>query len=84
MSTITPDRIVQLWPSLSEEARKKLVEIAERIAEADVPLELSPDEEKLLEQAREDFKHGRSLSLDDYKADLDEFFRGLHANSKVT
>ena len=83
MSTITPDRIIQLWPSLSEEAREKLVEIAESIAEADTPLELSPDEELLLKQAREDFKYGRTLSLDDYKADLDAFFGGLRAKSNT-
>ena len=56
--------------------------IAESIAEADKPLELSPDEELLLKQAREDFRFGRTLSLDDYKADLDVFFRGLRAKSK--
>lgn len=82
MSTNTPDRIVELWPRLSEEAREKLVEIAESIAEADTPLELSASDEKLLRQAREDFKHGRTLSLDDFKADLDAFFSGMRARSK--
>jgi hypothetical protein len=79
MSTITPDRIVELWQSLSEEARVKLVAIAESIAEADTPLELTPEEELLLEQAREDFKHGRTLSLDELDAELDLVFDELRA-----
>ena len=83
MSTITLDRIVQLWPRLSEAERETLIEIAESIAEADSPLELSPEEELLLEQAREDFKQGRTISLDDYRAELNAFFDGLRAKSKA-
>ena len=82
MSTITPDRIVELWPSLSEEARAKLVGIAESIAEPDMPLDLSPEEELLLEQAREDFRQGRTISLDEYEAELDVLFDELRAKSK--
>ena len=82
MSTITLDRIVQLWPRLSEEEREKLVEIAESIAEADSPLELSPEEEILLEQAREDFRQGRTISLDELDAELDILFDELRAKSK--
>src|SRR5262245_23945870 len=83
MSIITPDHIIQLWPSLSEEVGEKLVEIAESIAEVDSPLELSPEEELLLEQAREDFKYGRTLSLDDYKADLDAFLSSGFAPNPI-
>ena len=83
MSTITSDRIVELWPSLSTEAREKLVTIAERIAGTDEPLELSPDEERMLAQARDDFAQGRTLSMGEFKADLDGFIGGLGANAKT-
>ena len=79
MSTTTLDRIVQLWPRFSEEEREKLVEIAENIAEADTPLELSPDEELLLEQSCEGFGQGRTLSLDELDAELDVLFDELRA-----
>ena len=81
MSTNTPDRILELWPSLSDEARERLVEIAESIAGADVPLVLSSAEEQLLKQAREDFRHGRTQSLDDFKADLDVLFAELRCRT---
>ena len=84
MSTLTPDRIVELWPNLSEAAREKLVEIAESIAQADTPLTLSSAEEALLAQSREDFAHGRTVTLEDFKADLDAFFGGLRARSKAS
>ena len=83
MNAITPSRIIELWPSLSQASREKLIAIAETIADTDTPLELSPGEEHLLAQARDDFKHGRTISLDGFKADLDGFFDDLRARSKA-
>ena len=77
MTTITLDRIVELWPHLSDEAREKLVEIAEENAGGS--LQLTPEEERLIEQSREDFRQGRSVSLSEWRAELDTFV----ANYKV-
>lgn len=57
MGTITLDRIVELWPSLSAEARQQIAGIVESDAGKDMPLDLSDEEERLL-AARNDFKHG--------------------------
>ena len=51
----------------------------ELAAGAEAPLLLSPAEEVLLGQARDDFKHGRTVTLDDYKAELDGLFASLRA-----
>lgn len=83
MSIQTPDRIVELWPSLSPEARERLVRIAEGSANANSPLNLSEHDEQLLAQAREDFRLGRTISLDEYKAELDGYFTGRRIESKI-
>ena len=77
MSAITPDRIVELWPSLSEEARQQIAEIAEGSVGRDTPLDLTDEEERLLTQSREDFKHGRTLDIADYNAEMTAFMQRL-------
>jgi len=81
MGTITPERIVELWPPLSQEARQKIAEIAEGDSSKDVPLELSDEEERLLARARDDFKHGRALDADEYHAEMSAFMQRLAAKS---
>ena len=81
MSTISPDRIVELWPSLPEEARLKIVELAERSAATSGTVEFSADELAGIERGREDFKHGRTQSLPEYRADMDAFFNRLKAKT---
>ena len=82
MSTITPERIVELWPSLSAEARRKIIEIAETHAKREATLDLTQDEEQLLARARDDFKHGRTLSMDEFRADMDTFMAGLRRKAE--
>jgi hypothetical protein len=53
MSAIAPDRIAELWPTLSDE------------------------EERMLVQARDDFKHGRALAADEYHAEMAAFMQRL-------
>jgi hypothetical protein len=48
MSIATPDRIIELWPCLSDEARQRLLDLAELSASRDVSLPLSDEEERLL------------------------------------
>jgi hypothetical protein len=76
MSTTTPERIVELWPALSEEARRTLTEIAEN-ATTGVPLELTSDESAALERSKADFKAGQTLSFDEMRAATDAFLAGL-------
>ena len=81
MGTITPERIVELWPPLSQEARQKIAEIAEGDSSNDLPLELSDEEERMLARARDDFKHGRALDADEYHAEMSAFMQRLAAKS---
>ena len=55
----------------------------ELAAGADASLPLSPAEEVLLSQARDDFRHGRTVTLDEYNAELDGLFADLRANAKT-
>lgn len=81
MGTITPERIVELWPTLSPEARQQIAEIAESNAGNDMPLDLSEEEERLLAQARDDFKHGRALDSAEYHAEMSAFMERLAAKA---
>ncbi len=80
MTTKTPDRVVELWPSLPEATRRTIVDIAESIASREAPLNLTPDEERLLAQARDDFKHGRALTMDEFSAEMEAFMAELREN----
>jgi hypothetical protein len=77
MTTKTPDRVVELWPSLPEAARKTVVDIAERTSPREAPFELTPDEERLLEQGQEDFRQDRTQTLDEFSSDMDAFMAEL-------
>lgn len=81
MTTKTPQRIVELWPALSEEARKALTEIAETSAANAPPLELTADEKAALARSRQDFEAGRTLSFDEMRAATDAFLAGLRAKA---
>ena len=84
MSTTTPERIVELWPSLPEAARERLVELAESIAVKAAPFDFTAEELAGIERGRDDFKHGRTSSLTDYRADMDAFFDKLKASATAT
>jgi hypothetical protein len=45
MSMIDPERIAELWPALSKEARRQIAAIVEADAGKEVPLNLSREEE---------------------------------------
>ena len=81
MDTKTPDRIVELWPILPEDARETLVELAERTAGKAEPLVFSDEELAGIDQGREDFKHDRTRSMQEYRADMDAFFERLKAKA---
>ena len=80
MTITTPQRIIELWPVLSEEARRALTEIAES-ATSQAPLQLTRDEVAALERSRQEFKVGRALSFDEMRAATDTFLAGLRAKA---
>jgi hypothetical protein len=80
-TTITPERIAELWPALSPEARQQIAEIVEADAVKDMPLDLSAEEERLLAQALDDFKQGRALNAGEYRAEMSAFMKRLAAQA---
>lgn len=81
MSTITPDRIAELWPVLSEDARRQIAEIVEAGLGKSIPLKLSDEDERALALARDDYKHGRALDAEDYHAAMSAFMQRLAAEA---
>lgn len=50
----------------------------------ELPRELTPRELELIEQSKEDFRHGRTLSSDEYRADMSAFLEVLKAKHAKT
>ncbi len=82
MTTKALDRIVELWPLLPEEVQADLVTRVEAVAANVEPVEFTPEELAGIERGREDFKHGRTLSLPEYRTDMDAFFDRLKAKAQ--
>jgi len=70
-------RISDLWPSLSDDARAHLADIAEGIASTPKDLRLADAERAAVERSCEDFKLGRVLSEEEFRREMDEFMRML-------
>ena len=81
MSTTTPARIVELWPSLPEDARQMIVALAESSAANSGPYEFTAEELAGIERGREDFQNGRTSSLPEYRSDMEAFFKRLRTKS---
>ena len=79
MSMIDPNRIAELWPALSLEARRQIAAIVEADAGKELPLNLSSEEERLLAQARDDFAQDRALNAGEYRAEMSAFMQRLAA-----
>jgi hypothetical protein len=82
MKTNTLERIVELWPSLPETARATIVDIAESASPREMELDLTPEDERLIEQSREDFRQGRTLTLEQYRTEMDTFMAELAVQAK--
>jgi hypothetical protein len=80
MSQISPGRIVELWPSLSEEARQRIVDLAENSAVTSGRYQFSSEELIGIERGRDDLEHGRTSSLPEFRSEMDAFFNRLKAN----
>jgi hypothetical protein len=84
MITKTPDRIVELWPHLSEAARADLIARAETIAAAQPDaFVFTPEELAGIERGRQDFKHGRTLTVDQFESNMDTFMTGLRQKASL-
>jgi hypothetical protein len=80
MSTKDLERVIELWPSLSDEARADVVELAEA-SQQPAMRPLTRYELDMLERSREDFKHGRFMNADEYYQHMQEFLRELAAKA---
>ena len=59
------------------------MDIAEHAATRELALALTAEEERDLEQARADFAHGRTLTIDQFSADMDAFMADLRKQAQV-
>jgi hypothetical protein len=71
------DRVVELWPSLSDEARADIVDIVEGAVGQLTMRPLTTRELMMIEKSREDFKHGRTMTGDEVGKYFDAYFKGL-------
>jgi hypothetical protein len=76
MSTATPARIIELWPSLRPEVREAISEIVEQAA-APHQVHLSNEQRAAVERSKQDFAEGRSFSLDEADEQLDALLAPL-------
>ena len=60
---------------------RAIAAIMEADAGKEAPLNLSSEEERLLERARDDFRHGRALDADEYHAGMSAFMQRLAAKA---
>ena len=79
MNEHTPQRILELWPSLPDDAREALTEIAEASAAPARARELTPEERAALAASFADFAAGRVLDEAGYHREMDAFMRKLSA-----
>jgi hypothetical protein len=71
--------IEQTLLSLDDEAAMALAEMAQSLAKPFVMRKLTTEELRLVEQSKEDFRSGRTLTADEYKREMNEFMTDLHA-----
>ena len=81
MTSRSPQRIVELWPSLTEKQREALVELAEAAAEPHERLSLTETEAESLIRSNGEFSSDSTLSFEEAEAATDEFLRGLRAKA---
>lgn len=84
MTTKTLDRLVELWPHLSEAARADLITRAEATATLADKIEFTSEDLAGIERGRQDFRDGRTLSLPECRAAMDTFFDRLKARATTT
>jgi hypothetical protein len=81
--TIAIAKIHATLPALADEQVDALAEMVEAWAQPHAPLELKPEELAGIERSKDDFKHGRTLTDDDYQAEMDAFMKRLAAKQST-
>ena len=85
MTTASAQRILDLWPTLTPEKQAELIETAERMAQAaDEPIAFTPEDLAGIERGRADFKHGRTLTVDEFETRSRSILEGLRREPKTT
>ena len=72
--------ITEHLSSLDDDGVQAVADLVTSMAATDsvLPRDLTPRELALIEQSKEDFKAGRTVFLDDYKAEMEIFWAGMH------
>jgi hypothetical protein len=81
MTISTPQRIIELWPALTESQREALLDLAESAAKPTACLHLTDAETAALAQSMDDFSAGRTLSFEEAEATTNAFLAGLRAKA---
>ncbi len=84
MSAKELDRIIELWPLLPEATQADLLRRVETVAAITEPLQLKAEDVAAIERGREDFKHGRTLSLDQFEVNSAAFMANLRSKQRTT
>ena len=77
MIAVALQRIIELWPSLPQEAQSTLTEFAEGAATSPDEIELTAAERAALEQSDQEFVRGDVLDESQYRAEIDAFMRDM-------
>ncbi len=71
-------------PVLGDSQVDAIAEMVQSMAESTAPLHLTAEDLAGIERSKEDFKHGRTLSSEEYEAEMDAFMERLSAKHAVT
>ena len=78
-----PQAIAIITSKLDELDDERVFAVADMVqdidAESELPRELTDEELRIIEQSKEDFRHGRTLSSAEYKADIEAFMTVLRS-----
>ena len=77
MIAVALQRIIDLWPSLPEDAQSTLSDLAEGAATSPDELELTAEEHVALDQSREEFARGDVLDKNQFRVAMDAIMRDL-------
>jgi hypothetical protein len=66
-------------PALDDDRLSTVAELVEQMTQSDMALDLTDEELAAIERSKADFKAGRTLSSQEYKAEMDAFMTRLAA-----
>lgn len=84
MTTVSAQRILDLWPTLTPEKQAELVQTAERMAAPQTPRKLKEREIAAIARSRADYAAGRVLDEKAYDGEMSTFMADLKAKATPT